>query len=591
MIPSGRSPGAPACLAALSVILAGGGAAAQPAQPAQPAQTTRPAGLTREQLNPGQQVAPARRQRPVDVFSGPTREGCTLSEDPSLAFDLKRVVVQDEAGILSEGEKRLALADLLGKRITPRQLCEVRDRLAARIFRRGILARVNIPAQTIVDGVVTFHVFPARIVAVRIDGDVGPVQARIESYLSRLRRRNLFNLDEVQRWLLLANDLPGVQAVASVVHSTAPGAGPGALDLVVTLRRTAIDETGLVANYNARTLGPWSGLVRLDLNSLTSLGDQTSIVGYSTLGNNRQEVVQVTESARLGPSGLFAQASFSYGHARPGNVLAPLNLTGNSYVGTIEADYPLIRLQRRTLLLAGGMDFVNQDTRFANAQAITDDALRVAWARLSGSVSAIDRPWGGSLVSTTADLTVQARKGLDVLGASRANAVAEKPGADAWVLRADGHAAIRIAPQNLRYLPVTVSAHFLGQWADRPLVGYEQQGIGNLTIGRGFDPGAASGDEIIALGLRAEVGPIRIGRRLQVSPYVFGDTAHLAYLTSTNAIDVHSVGGGLTFRIPYDARGNAVRIDAGYACPLDKATPIAARNPPELFLVQIIVTH
>jgi hemolysin activation/secretion protein len=160
------------------------------------------------------------------------------------------------------------------------------------------------------------------------------------------------------------------------------------------------------------------------------------------------------------------------------------------------------------------------------------------------------------------------------------------------VLRADGHASIRIAPRNVRYIPVTLSAHFTGQWADRPVLGYEQQGIGNLTIGRGYDPSAATGDEIVALGLRAEVGPIRIGRRVQISPYIFGDTAHLAYLTPGQpSLDVHSVGGGVSARVPYDSRGNAVRIDVGYARPLDKATPLARRKPPELLLVQIIVTH
>jgi hemolysin activation/secretion protein len=587
---------APACLAAASALIVAG--AAQSAEPQsagpQSAQTAAAAGLSREQVNPAQQVAPSRRQRPVDVFSGPTREGCTLSDDPSVSFVLKQAVIDDDAKILTDREKQAVLADLIGRRITPRQLCDIRDRLAARIFRRGVLARVNIPTQTISGGVVVFHVFPARIQAVRIDGDVGPVQGKIEAYLSHLRRRNVFNLDQVQRWLLIVNDLPGVQAVASVVHSTSPGAGPGALDLVVTLRRTEIDETGLIANYNAKTLGPWSGLARVDINSLTGLGEQSSITAYTTLGNERQAVLQVTESARLGSSGLYTLASFSYGRARPGNVLAPLDLTGQSYVGTIEADYPLIRLQRRTLMIAGGMDFVNQDTRLPDNQALADDALRVLWGRVAGSISATDRPWRDNLVSTTADLTVQVRKGLDVLGASQpgARGLSNTLGlADSWVVRAEGHAAIRIAPRNVHYIPVTLSAHFLGQWADRPLLGYEQQGIGNLTIGRGYDPSAASADEIVALGLRADLGPIRVGRRLQVSPYVFGDTAHLSYLTAQPDVTVHSVGGGMSFRVPYDARGNAVRIDAGYARPLDKAIRFAVKNPPELFLVQIIVTH
>lgn len=580
-----------------AVVLAIIGAAlATGATPAPAAPAPQPEVLSREQVNPAQQASASRRQRPVDVFSGPAKEACQLSDDPRLGFILKQVVIKDEAAVLSDREKHAALGNMIGRRITPSELCEIRDRLTARIFKRGILARVNIPTQTISGGVVTFHIFAAKIISVRIEGeDIGPAQATIERYLGHLRGKNTFDLDRVQQWLLLANDIPGIQAVAAVVHSTAPGAPPGALDLVVTLRRTKVDETALVSNANAKTLGPWTGLARVDLNSFTRFGEQTSIVAYSTLGNFRQQVLQVTESARLGSSGLFAQTSFSYGHARPGNVLAPLDLTGNSYVGTVEADYPLVRLQRATLIAAGGMDFVNQDTRLPNAQALSDDALRVAWARLSGSLSASDRPWRDNLVSTTMDMTLQARKGLEVLGASEAGAPAlSNPHgrADAWVVRADGHAAIRITPRDTRYLPITLSAHFVGQWADGPLLGYEQQGIGNLSIGRGYDPSAASGDEIIAGGLRAEIGPMRVGNKVQVTPYVFEDIEHVAYLTpATDDLTLRSLGGGLSVRFPYDARGNAVRIDAGYAKPLDKPVPFALKKPPELFLVQIIATH
>ena len=224
--------------------------------PATAAAAPPPTALSREQVNPAQQAAASRRQRPVDMFTDPGREACQLSDDPQLGFILKQAIIRDEAGILSDRDKQAAVEDMVGRRITPRDLCEIRDRLAARIFRRGVLARVNIPTQTIANGSVTFHVFAARIAAVRIEGDdIGPAQVKIEAYLSHLRRQNVFDLDRVQKWLLIANDIPGVQAVATVVHSTAPGAAPGSLDLVVTLKRTPVDEIVLVSNANAKTLG------------------------------------------------------------------------------------------------------------------------------------------------------------------------------------------------------------------------------------------------------------------------------------------------------------------------------------------------
>jgi hemolysin activation/secretion protein len=555
-----------------------------------------PTSLSREQLNPAQQIQEGHRKRPPDVFSGPIKEPCRLSDSPALAFDFKQAVIEDDAGILSERDRQIAVGNLVGKHITPHQLCDIRERLAQRVFRHWVLARVIIPPQKAAAGVVKFQILPARIMSVRFEGDdIGPAQKVVEAYLNRLRRQNAFNLDEVQKWLLLVNDIPGIGAVARIVHSAAPGAPPEGLDLIVILRRTSIDESVMVANTNAQALGPWTGLARVDFNSFTPLGERTSLVVYGTLGNFRQDVFQILEQARLGESGLFGQASFAYGRSRPGNVLAPLDLTGDSYTGSLEIDYPLVRLQRETLILAGGMDLVNQTTIFPPDKPISDDALRVVWVRADGSLAATDRPWGDTLVSTAADLSVQVRKGLEILGASEAGAAAlSRPGgfADAWVVRAEGHASIRLAPALGHWPALTLATHMIGQVADRPLLSFEQQAIGNLTVGRGYDPSAAAGDNVIGGEIKAEVGPLRAGQAMRVTPYVFYDAAFVGYLgTGIQDVTLRSLGGGLEMRIPYDRRDDSIRMDLGYAKPLDRPVALAIKKPPERFLVQIIMNH
>jgi hemolysin activation/secretion protein len=578
-------------LAGVSAVLAASGATAQSVP-----STPRAAGLSREQVNPGQQVGPTRRQRASDVFSGPAREVCQLSDDPALAFEFHQGIIEDPARILSERDKQTAWGDALGHKITPRQLCDIRDRLAERIFQRGVLARVIIPPQTIAGGVVKFRVIAAKIIAVRFDGDdIGPAQAKAEAYLNHLRQQNKFDLDSAQRWLLLVNDIPGVQANAKIVHSTSPGAPPEGLDLLVTIKRTAIDEFGLISNENAKALGPWNAIARVDFNSLTSWGERTSLIGYTTLGNNRQEVVQIIETAKIGDSGLFGQASFSWGHSRPGDILRQLDLTGNSYIGTLEFDYPLVRLQRESLMLAGGMDFINEITTFKSGQALSDDSLRVLWLRADASTTAIDRPVLDNLMSTEADVSVQARKGLDALGASQAGAQAlsrTQGRSDAWVVRGEAHASLKITPDNPKFIPITFSGHFIGQWADRPLLAYEEQAIGNLTIGRGYDPNSSSGDRVAAGEFLLELGPMPFFRTVRVTPYAFYDLAFVGNLEQGQQdVTLRSLGGGLEIRLPYDARGHTVRVDLGYAKPLDKPIPSAMEKPDGRFLLQIIIAH
>ena len=579
-------------LAGAALALTGGAAVAQVAPTPD---RGNPSQLSREQANPAKQVEPTRR-RPSDVFSGPAREVCQLSDSPDLAFEFHQGVIEDPAKILSEHDSQTAWSGALGHKITPHDLCELRDRLALRIFRKGILARVIIPPQTISGGVVTFRVIAAKIISVRFDGDdIGPAQAKAEAYLNHLRHRDTFDLDTAQRWLLLVNDIPGIQAQAKITHSSAPGAPPEGLDLVVTLRRTAVDELAEVSNTNSDILGPWSGIARVDFNSRTGLGERTSLIAYTTLGNYSQQVAQIIESARIGDSGLFAQASFSYGHSLPEGALQPLKLTGNSFTGTFELDYPLIRLQRRSLTLAGGMDFINQTTSFPGGQPLSDDALRVVWMRSDASFASIDRPVLDNLLTTRADLTIEGRKGLDVLGASLAGAQAlsrTQGRADAWVVRADGDALLRITPTDPKFVPITFSGHFQGQWADRPLLAYEEQAIGNLTIGRGYDPNAVSGDRAAAGEVKVEIGPMRFEKRVQFTPYGFFDLARVTSLEQgIEDVTLRSLGAGVELRIPYDKIGNAVRIDFGYAKPLDKTFPAATSKPPERWLVQLIVSH
>jgi len=575
-----------------------GMAIAAPTAVAQSAAAPSPGQFTRQQLNPAGQAPPPQRRRSADLFSGAPKEVCLLPDDPKLQFVFQGAEIVDPGHVLTPGEARQAWAGLVGKTITPHALCDVADRISQRVFRRGVLARVIIPQQTIERGKVRFEIIEAKITSVQFVGDIGPSQGLAEAYLGHVGHGRVFDLLMVQRWLLLVNDIPGVRATAKIAHSTEPGAGAGDLDLIVTLSRTAIDEFASVQNTNSDNLGPWNAIARVDLNSLTGLGDRTSIIAYSTLGNNDQRVVQILEQARVGDSGLYAQGSFSYGRSRPRGTLANLDLTGNSYVGTAELDYPLLRRQAGNIVLGAGMDFINQGTSYPGGQPLSDDSMRTPWIRADGSFHDPQRPLLDALVSTDANLDVQVRKGLHVLGASADNAPAlSRPSgqSDAWVVRSEAVASVRIEPFDIHLPPVVFSFHGISQWADRPLLAYDEEAIGNLTIGRGYDPDSASGDRVLAGEAKMEIGPItlaRVGRSpavqdIAIGPYGFYDVARVVNLAPGSVNDtLHSVGGGLEFRFPY-----RIHADVYYAVPLDKAFPEASARPPSKIYLQIVFQH
>ena len=575
-------------LAGLALVFSGGSVFAQ-AAPTVATATPPQAAPTREQLNPAARAETAARRRPSDLFTAPNSEPCALPADPALAFTLTGVEVNGTKALSSDALHDVA-ADMIGQQITPADLCHLRDRIAGALFQKSILARVLIPKQQITAGRVTFTVVEAQIVSVRYHGNIGPVQGKVEAYLNHLRGLAPFDLDTAQRYLLLANDIPGVHVGAALSHSTSQDAPPGGLDLDIALSRTPIDEIGAVENTNSKTLGRWSGIARIDFNSFTRFGERTSLIAYSTLENNAQQVIEVIEEGRIGSSGMFARASFAYGRSHPGDILAPLHLIGNSYVGTLELDDPIIRLRRLRWTAAAGVDLVNQSTIFPGGGALSDDSLRIVWLR---SDAAFQHGFGqeilGGFLTANGDLSLQVRKGLHILGASGtgASALSRIDGrSDAWVMRAIGDASIDSKPLDAG-LPFSLGVHFEGEWADRPVLAYEEQAIGNLTVGRGYDPAAASGDRAVAAEFKAKFGPFNLTHGFAFAPYGFYDIARVTNLDQGSVdVTLHSVGGGVEFHLPF-----GVRADVAYAKPLDKPFPAAQSVPPARVLVQLVVVH
>ena len=556
---------------------------------------------TSQQLNPAARAASARRARAADVFSGAPPAVC--SEDlrrNATPFTLQSVEVRGALRLTPE-ETRQAYADMVGKSVPVSSICEIADRISAMLFNKRLLAQVYLPDQKIdpAQGKVIIQAVEARIVSVRYNaqGNVGPAQSKVEAYLNRLRGLTPFDLDTAQHYLLLANQVPGMRVQAALAHTTSdqPGAdAAGALDLNVTITRQAANFVGAIENTSSNTLGPWSAIGRVDLNSFTSLGEQTSLVGYSTLGSNEQEVAQVMETVLVGNRGLSVGGAFAYGWSRPGDVLAPLKLRGTSIVGTVEADYPVVLLKRYSLSLGAGMDFIQQKTDFPGGGVLNDDNLRVLWARArTNSVHEFEPFSAGQFVART-DFELNLRKGIIGLGSSHAGdpvltRIQGQP--DAFVVRGDAKGSLEFQPSSEHGLGALLQAEMQGQWADKPLLAYEELPIGNLTIGRGYDPDALSGDRVVGGEIYGQVGPIQLGKLpFAVAPFGFYDVAYVTNL-DTGSINrtVRSTGGGA--RLLLAAFGHRMRADVYYAKPLDKTFPAQTTKPPSRVLVQIVFNY
>ena len=526
-----------------------------------------PAQPSREELNPAARIPPAP-PRERDLFAQEPAGPCPL-RGSTLQFTLKSV---DFHGVtaLSAGQLRSAYADLLGQSIPVSRICDIRDHAATLLFNRGVLARVDIPPQHITEGALQLEVIEAHVVNVRVRGDAGHAQAAVERYLDKLRGMTPFDMRKAQRYLLLASDVPGVQVRAAVRPSV--NGERGAVDLDITVAAQAADLVANVQNLESKSIGRFGGLLRLDVNSLTDFGDRTSVVGYHTLDSNEQAVIQLLEEGRIGGDGLIARGSLVYGETRPGGPVASLDLKSSSFVAEAELAYPLIRLRRRNLNLAAGFDDVDESTDSLGS-LLYRDKLRVFYGRIDGDdrLDLLSHP-----IQLSGAFTF--RKGVDGLGASEPDsATLTRPDGkpDAWLVRGSGRAATTL------FGAFQLNNQFQAQYTSQALLDYEQIALGDLTIGRGYDPAVVLGDSGFSDSTELRYGPVQLHRLVAAQPYIFYDVGYI----HDNGVAVvknrtlTSAGVGALFRL-----ANRANLDLTYAKPFQAPLPGQPRPTPRLLV-------
>ncbi|WP_238537040.1 ShlB/FhaC/HecB family hemolysin secretion/activation protein [Caulobacter sp. AP07] len=535
---------------------------------------------SRQELDPAR-AAPIAAAPRGDLFKGVEAGPCAF-RDSAVKVTLSAVEFHGAtSGALALSDQALAstYAEFIGREAPVSVVCDIRDRAAALYLRRGVLASVVIPEQRITEGRLTLTVVEARIAAVTYHGDAGPAQKQVVRFLDHLRGMAPFDLDVAQRYLLLASDVPGVR-IQSVLKPSP--LGQGALDLDIAIARDAVDGSAQIQNYGSRTVGRDLALARLDLNGFTPLGERTSILGYGTLSSDEQRVIQVAERFFMGGDGLVADLSGSWAWTRPGDTLKPLDLEGESFAGSARLTYPLVRHRRHNLNIGVGLDWVDQKVEFGGGVAVlTDDHLRVFFVRLDGHFAP------ASLAAHSVALTgmLELRQGVHSLGASRygdpqASRFLGKP--DATVMRAEGEIGGRLAG------PVIGKLIVAWQHTDDPLLSYEEYGVGNLTVGRGYDPSAASGDRAVSASLEVSTTPLSLpfslkgGGRAAWRPYAFYDAAELTNLGfGAGKLDLTSAGVGVRAQVT-----SRVAVDLTWAKPFD--SPFGTGDePPSRVLISL----
>jgi hemolysin activation/secretion protein len=536
--------------------------------------TPTPSPTSSQELKPAERTPEA--EKPSgnrDLLSAPEPGPCPLSNS-SLKFKLNDVTFKG-ADTVPNDELAGTYAGLIGQEVPVSVLCEIRDRASTLLFNRGLFARVEIPAQTIADGHVEFDVIEAYIASVRVTGDDSGAQSKVEDYIERLRGMKPFNIGLAQRYLFLASDVPGVSIAATLRPA---GKGRGAIELVIAVTRKPFEIIGNVQNFGSKETGPFGALVRVDGNGFTPLGERSTFVAYTTFDTREQRVFEAMEEGRIGSDGLVATASVSFGETRPGGDLLNAHIYGDSWVVDAGLSYPLIRSRSENLTLSGGFELIEQKIS-SFKMPLTDDSIRVLSLKAQGDISFRDWP-------LRLDGNVELRKGISIFGASSKgepllSRVQGDP--DAFVLRGDARATTNFFVPGL-----TFSEHIQGQYAGVPLLSYEEQSVGNLTIGRGYDPASVSGDRAVASATDLRWSPFPSSWTVSGSGFAFFDAARVWNLDDKGLNKtVRSVGGGVALDLM-----QTMHVEVTYAHPMDKINnSLSAVEAPDRVLLSTTVEY
>ncbi len=480
-------------------------------------------------------------------------------------------VVRELAGIAitAPGEQPIAI------------VCRVRDAAAGALRGAGYIASVQIPPQEIKDGELTLTVVLARIAEVRVRGEAGPNRAALLARIAQLQALDPLNERAAERILLLAGDIPGLDIqLALRPAGTTPGAVIG--DITVVRRRFALLAN--VQNYGSRQIGRETGYVRAETYGLLTASD-TAYFGASSTADFREQIVgQAGYLTGLGSRGMTLGGRINYAWSRPD--LGTLDLRSRSLIAGIDLAVPIVRTVSRSLSVAGGAELIEQRTRvYGNDRSspLNRDKLRVLYLRGTGSWR--DRaPDGGDRASLAA--TIEVRRGLGILGATPRGLVRSAGGYTPSRFGGDPQALVvrGSADGVARAGLFSVAGGVRGQWSNNALLNFEEFSLGNLSVGRGYDPGSNSGDR--AVGMQNEVRvDVPVLAALPVQLFGFTDIVWLWNLdrnTTENGRRLRSVGGGVRLTLP----GRAF-LDVAYARPLDRALSFDDRRPPARLLLSL----
>lgn len=400
-------------------------------------------------------------------------------------FVLKQVVITG-ATAYTPGQLEFAYADMLGKEIS---LLDAQSiiRQITDLYQKDkyVLSQAMFPPQAITDGILNVQVIEGYISEVILEGDIlDPGRLRLaEAYAEQIKKRRPLSIPDMERYLLLMEDLPGA-AVKS--HVRVSSTQYGALELIVAFTHKKFERVYTLDNRGSKYIGPFQHTAAFTANSLLGRYDYTLARFITTSPTSELRFLDILHEEPIGDDGARLALNISQSHAKPGDVLKSSSIAGDSAFAQVKGSYPLIRTRRESFTARAVFDIRNTMTDINGNTNLSKDRLRVA--RLGGAYDFVDRFRAANLVDA------QVSHGLNILNASESGANRSRANAASDFTKIN----LDVARTQTFSHNISLATTFTGQYASDPLLAAEQFTLGGATFGSAYDPSELSGDHGVA---------------------------------------------------------------------------------------------
>ncbi|WP_321937896.1 ShlB/FhaC/HecB family hemolysin secretion/activation protein [Paraburkholderia sp. J8-2] len=449
-----------------------------------------------------------------------------------------------------------------GKNLTLSDLNALADQISEVYHQHGFpLATAYVPAQTIENGVVRIDVAEARYGAVLLNNQSRVSDRVLNNTLAALQSGQPVSEFELERTLLLLQDIPG----ALVSSTMRPGQQVGTSDLLVdvTPQQRVTGDAG-VDNFG----DPYSGRVRGSGNlNINGLFDQGDLFDFSALTTGPGMTYgRMDYRYLLNGQGTTLGATVSGLNYHLRNDLSDLDAHGSAFVGGVVLAQPLIRNTRGNLY--GQIEY---DFRRLN------DNIDIIGLQNDRHTNSVTTTLAGDQLDSMGVSNARVALTYGVLAANNLQTdIIDQLGADT----AGHYVKLALSLSRLQQFTHSDALYFgfSGQTSSKNLDTSEQFYLGGPDSVRGYDVGVLSGSRgyLATVEYRHDAAFQNIPGIWQFS--VFVDTGWVQqyknpFVPGPNTGQLSSAGFGVQWNGPYK-----LLLSASVAFPFGRTPEILSAN-------------